>query len=315
MNLASCGITRGLAAEPTSPASAPSFEAGQLVQSSPRPPVPPKSHAHGVHPSRVDSQNAAPYARSAASPIPGWPSPPPHMVHHVSPSLGLASLGARAPVSGSPYMEQRLPPLPVPVSGAYAMLNPSNPAVSMGPVPMPWGAFPPPQQIPKYPVPNHLPPPAHPVPLEAVPIAAQPPKAVGAPICGMPVPISMHSQPPRPHSMSNVQGELRASTPNGGTDGATTPDYDDGGSPTGSKDLNGRARRFRSVEAALAWCHVQHSQKQVPVVPKEDVKRLVEFQLSSGKPIRAPWYRPQKDEDEMGEDQVAVPIENGGQKV
>jgi len=52
------------------------------------------------------------------------------------------------------------------------------------------------------------------------------------------------------------------------------------------------------MEAALAWCHVQHSQKQVPVVPKEDVKKLVEFQLSSGKPIRAPWYRPQKDEDE-----------------
>lgn len=60
----------------------------------------------------------------------------------------------------------------------------------------------------------------------------------------------------------------------------------DGGSDTASK-------KFKSLEAALAWCHVQHSQKQVPVVPKDDVRKLVDFQLTSGKPIRAPWYRPQ----------------------
>lgn len=67
------------------------------------------------------------------------------------------------------------------------------------------------------------------------------------------------------------------------------------------------------MEAALAWCHVQHSQKQVPVVPKEDVKRLVEYQLQSGRPIRAPWYRPQKDDEEGSdgaeEPQVPEPVE------
>lgn len=61
-----------------------------------------------------------------------------------------------------------------------------------------------------------------------------------------------------------------------------------------SKD--GKAKKFKSLEAALAWCHVQHSQKQVPVVPKDDVRKLVDFQLKSAKPIRAPWYRPQKED-------------------
>lgn len=68
--------------------------------------------------------------------------------------------------------------------------------------------------------------------------------------------------------------------------------------PNASEDAKGKAaRKFRSLEAALAWCHVQHSQKHVPVVPKDDVKKLVEFQLKNGKPIRAPWYRPTRSED------------------
>eukprot|EP00210_Caulerpa_lentillifera_P001983 g1901.t1 len=67
------------------------------------------------------------------------------------------------------------------------------------------------------------------------------------------------------------------------------------------KDEDPNGKNFKSLEAALAWCHVQHSQKQVPVVPKDDVRKLVDFQLNSGKPIRAPWYRPQtqKPEEEV----------------
>lgn len=83
------------------------------------------------------------------------------------------------------------------------------------------------------------------------------------------------------------------------------PDLD----PSLAEDAKGKAaRKFRSLEAALAWCHVQHSQKHVPVVPKDDVKKLVEFQLKNGKPIRAPWYRPTRSdsEDEEGEDQERI---------
>ncbi|GMH34391.1 hypothetical protein BSKO_02225 [Bryopsis sp. KO-2023] len=81
------------------------------------------------------------------------------------------------------------------------------------------------------------------------------------------------------------------------SDGEKSGSDDDG---KGSKS----ARKFRSLEAALAWCHVQHSQKHVPVVPKDDVKKLVEFQLKNGRPIRAPWYRPNKPEDSDDEGSV-----------
>eukprot|EP00210_Caulerpa_lentillifera_P000937 g907.t1 len=71
-----------------------------------------------------------------------------------------------------------------------------------------------------------------------------------------------------------------------------------------SEDSNGK--NFKSLEAALAWCHVQHSQKQVPVVPKDDVRKLVDFQLNSGKPIRAPWYRSQNQKLEEEVDRKPV---------
>jgi len=74
----------------------------------------------------------------------------------------------------------------------------------------------------------------------------------------------------------------------------------------GSSD--GASKKFKSLEAALAWCHVQHSQKQVPIVPKDDVRKLVDFQLNSGKPIRAPWYRPQGEKSENAKP-VEKPVE------
>lgn len=84
----------------------------------------------------------------------------------------------------------------------------------------------------------------------------------------------------------------------------STPSKDSDLSSSDDKDKNDEnSKKFKSMEAALAWCHVQHSQKQVPVVPKDDVRRLVEFQLTSKKPIRAPWYRPQGDKKEV--EQVA----------
>jgi len=283
-------------AEPVSPASAPSFEAGQLVQNSPRPPSPPRARSRGA---RRDAASPLPPPHRM-SPIPGWPSPPPHMVHHISPALGMPPLGGRAVTPTGMYMDQRLPPMPVPTSGPYAMMS-TPPAVSMAGMALPWGAYPPPQmQMPKYGMPGMLPPPAHPVPLEGIPAAARPPKPVRVPMCA-PMPNSGGSPPPMLHGRASLPTEVpRATTPLGVRARSATPELGGSSSPLDGKDKN--ARRFRSVEAALAWCHVQHSQKQVPVVPKEDVKRLVEFQLSSGKPIRAPWYRPQKDEDEEDEE-------------
>jgi len=74
------------------------------------------------------------------------------------------------------------------------------------------------------------------------------------------------------------------------------------GSDSSSSEKDGStdgSKKFKSLEAALAWCHVQHSQKQVPIVPKDDVRKLVDFQLNSGKPIRAPWYRPQNEKEDV----------------
>lgn len=284
---------------PGSPASAPSFEASQLVQTSPRPQTPTKSRSRSVRPPRLHRDVISPLPHPVSvSPIPGWPSPPP-MVHHVSPALGLPPLGARAPTPPSPYMDQRMSPIPMPVSSPYGIVNPVTSAVSMGPVPMPWSGYPPLQQMPNYALPGHMPVPTHPVPVEAVPLPGLPPQPVGTPMGPMPVQMMAHSPPPIPRARSAIPGEMRTVTPPGVRPRSATPEYDSGSPPPGSKDFNGsRPRRFRSVEAALAWCHVQHSQKQVPVVPKEDVKRLVEFQLNSGKPIRAPWYRPQKEGEE-----------------
>lgn len=308
-----CPEDGDLEEEPVSPASAPSYEVGQLVQNSPRPPSPPKTRIRSYRPPRVNREATSPVPHPlSVSPIPGWPTPPP-MVHHVSPALGMAPMGARAPTPPSPYMDQRMSPIPMPVSAPYGMMSPVNPAVSVGPVPMPWGGYPPLQQMPNYALPGHLPVPTHPVPMEAMPLPGLPPKPVQGPMGGMHVPMMAHSPPPMhlPRARSAVPGEMRTVTPPGIRARSATPEYDGSNSPPpGGKDLNGRARRFRSVEAALAWCHVQHSQKQVPVVPKEDVKRLVEFQLNSRKPIRAPWYRPQKDSEEVDEnagDEAAVP--------
>ncbi|CAD7702949.1 unnamed protein product [Ostreobium quekettii] len=193
------------------------------------------------------------------------------------------------------YIDQRMSPvpMPVPVSGPYAMMSPP-PAVSMAGMPLPWGAYPPQQ----YGVPGMIPPPIHPVAMEGMPAAARPPKPVRLPMCApMPIPAGVSPPPPVLHGRTSVPVEMQGGpTPLMVRARSATPELGGSPSPVGGKEKS--ARRFRSMEAALAWCHVQHSQKQVPVVPKEDVKKLVEFQLSSGKPICAPWYRPQKDEEE-----------------
>lgn len=95
-----------------------------------------------------------------------------------------------------------------------------------------------------------------------------------------------------------------------GSEAFSNNDSESSGSSSSDKDGTSEdsasAKKFKSLEAALAWCHVQHSQKQVPVVPKDDVRKLVDFQLNSGKPIRAPWYRPQT---EKLEEPQSRPIE------
>lgn len=96
----------------------------------------------------------------------------------------------------------------------------------------------------------------------------------------------------------NYHQSTQASPDNVSHDTASSKESESSSSEKdGSGD--GASKKFKSLEAALAWCHVQHSQKQVPVVPKDDVRRLVDFQLNSGKPIRAPWYRPQGDKAEV----------------
>ncbi|DBA91421.1 TPA: hypothetical protein ACH3X2_003953 [Trebouxia sp. C0005] len=40
-----------------------------------------------------------------------------------------------------------------------------------------------------------------------------------------------------------------------------------------------------------SYCHVKHSRKEMPDLPKETVKSLVQAQLQAGKPMRTAWYR------------------------
>lgn len=296
----SCGQQDEVGEQPLSPASAPSYEPGQLVEKSPRQASPRKSRSRRSSYGDHYYGNVSPPPQPAVSPIPGWPSPPPHMVHHMSPAIGMAAggLGARAPTPTAPYMDQGFQ-----ASGPYAMMAPANAA--MGPMHLPWGPYPPPQ-------PSYTPPPMH---LHVLPGAmpdihtttSRPPRPSRGSMGTPPTPPRSPSRLTRRNSLPLLASDLQGIVPQPMTR-AVSPEAagygaDGGASPDGKG--GNKQKRFRSVEAALAWCHVQHSQKQVPVVPKEDVKRLVEYQLQSGRPIRAPWYRPQKDgEDEDGSDEA-----------
>ena len=97
----------------------------------------------------------------------------------------------------------------------------------------------------------------------------------------------------------NYHQAAQGSSENAASQRDSSPRASESESSDKDKNADASSKKFKSLEAALAWCHVQHSQKQVPVVPKDDVRKLVDFQLTSGKPIRAPWYRPQTDKAQV----------------
>lgn len=250
---------------------------------------------------------------SAPSPVPGNPTQgTPVTGYPAAPALGLvhplnqgrmspiAPNRAQSPVmvrrSGIPTVSAQMGEAAVQLSGGrYTVVNPNAPVLTVGTIPVQYMQYSQnPSALGKYGNPDGR-------SSSRLSCSSQ----LSEPILGSPNEDELSSalfaaNPDSRNAMTPVPGQGLAGP---GVADLLNPDLD----PNLTEDAKGKAaRKFRSLEAALAWCHVQHSQKHVPVVPKDDVKKLVEFQLKNGKPIRAPWYRPtrsESDEEEAAEDQ------------
>lgn len=288
--------------ENLSPAPAVQSKRGSMRLSPTPPHLPPRPRSVQGLRSTYSAPSPVLGVSTAAAPVTGYPA---------APALGIAhpvNTGRMSPIvpnrAASPLLTGRstvpAPSRHVPdaavqlPSGQYALVNQNAPVVTVGAIPvqyMPYSQ----SSLGKY---GNL------DGRSSSRLSCRSP--ISEPVLGSP---TGDEQPPAVFSVApDLRGAMTPIPCQKALEEAGMDFLNPGLDPNLGEDGKGKGtRKFRSLEAALAWCHVQHSQKHVPVVPKDDVKKLVEFQLKNGKPIRAPWYRPTRG-DENEEDSENSPM-------